>query len=571
MNYFYIYIFTFLATLTFLGYGSLLASIVDKKLLKSNIGYIGLVGLLTCTVISYTTIFFTKHGYLHNIVLHLIGFSLFLYFFINKKIEFKVPTFLIIFSILCIGLLILRNHDDFNYYHLTYSLSLTEDKLIFGLGNLGHGYTHHSSIFFLNSILYLPIIKYFLFHSIGWITLLFINLILIEKIIIKKNDILNFEFFFYLLSFLFINFKFFRVGSFGTDLSGQIIMLSTIPLIYKLYDFKKIEQLNKSSLSLIVILITYATTLKAFMILNFLYLLPLLFFTKIKNIHAIILPRVYVFSFLTILLLSSLNFSYTGCVIYPVKQTCFDKNVQWSLSKEHVGMMNQWYQQWSKAGAGINYRIDDPKEYIKKFNWVSNWYERYFLYKFKETLLGITFLLLIVFISFYTKNKKNIKKDKYKFEINRKFLEKPTIIIASVTGLLFAEWFYQHPALRYGGYYLLTALIFIPCASILARRKIKFSQKYKVIYFLIFLSYFLYNGKNFNRIKGELDMFSENSFPLFNSPKQEFTKSDIGNNINVYVPTNLSGCWAIKTPCIHHSDHVIGSKIGSYKMILKKK
>jgi hypothetical protein len=66
-------------------------------------------------------------------------------------------------------------------------------------------------------------------------------------------------------------------------------------------------------------------------------------------------------------------------------------------------------------------------------------------------------------------------------------------------------------------------------------------------------------------------MFSENSFPLFNSPKQEFTKSDIGNNINVYVPTNLSGCWAIKTPCIHHSDHVIGSKIGSYKMILKKK
>ena len=117
----------------------------------------------------------------------------------------------------------------------------------------------------------------------------------------------------------------------------------------------------------------------------------------------------------------------------------------------------------------------------------------------------------------------------------------------------------------------MTALIFIPFASILAERKIKFGQKYKVIYFLIFLSYFLYNGKNFNRIKSELNMFSKNNFPLFNSPKQKFTENDIGNDINIYVPTNLSGCWAIKTPCIHSSGHVIGSKIGSYKMILKKK
>ena len=196
MNYFYIYTFTLLATLSFIGYGSLLINIVDRKILKTNIGYIGLLGMLFCTIIAYITIFFTKHGYLHNIILHVLGLSAFLYFLINKKIDFKVKTYLLIFSILFIGLLILRNHDDFNYYHLTYSLGLSENKLILGLGNLGHGYTQHSSIFFLNSILYFPIIKYYLFHSTGWITLLFINLIFLENILSKKNKYLNFEFFF---------------------------------------------------------------------------------------------------------------------------------------------------------------------------------------------------------------------------------------------------------------------------------------------------------------------------------------------------------------------------------------
>jgi hypothetical protein len=80
--------------------------------------------------------------------------------------------------------------------------------------------------------------------------------------------------------------------------------------------------------------------------------------------------------------------------------------LEWSLSKKHVAMMNTWYQQWSKAGAGINYRVDDPKEYIKKFNWVSNWYERYFLYKFKETLLGMSFLIFLVFSLFHSNKKK---------------------------------------------------------------------------------------------------------------------------------------------------------------------
>lgn len=562
INYFYIYIFTIFVTFSFIGYGLLLVNIIDKKMLKINIGFMGLLGMLFCTIIAYVTIFFTKHGYLHNLILHFVGISHFVYLVASKKIDFKIKPYLLIFLILFIGLLILRNHDDFNYYHLTYSLGLSENKLMLGLGNLGHGYKQHSSIFFLNSTLYLPVIKYYLFHTTGWITLLFINLIFIENILLKKNKDLNFEFFFYLLSFLFINFKFFRLGSFGTDISGQIIMLCIMPLIYNLYNFSQTNQINKEKLSIIILLITYASTLKAFMILNFLYLLPLLFFTKIKKIKHIVLPKVYVVSFLTVFLLASINISYTGCAIYPVKQTCFENKLEWSLSKKHVAMMNTWYQQWSKAGAGINYRVDDPKEYIKKFNWVSNWYERYFLYKFKETLLGMSFLIFLVFSLFHSNKKKRLN--------DKKISNQSVYIISGITLLLFAEWFFQHPALRYGGYYLLVSIVFIPCSYLLAKRKFKFKEKHKTIFFLIFLSYFLYNLKNINRIMDETSMFVKNNFPLFNSPTQMFSENDIGNNIKIYVPKNLSGCWAIKTPCIHNSKHVIGSVTGNYKTILKK-
>lgn len=203
IDYFILYFFVLLITLSFIGYGLLLCNFIDKNLLLKNIGYIGLSGFFLCTIISYLTIFFTKHGYIHNLIFHFFGISLFLLFLFKRNINFDLKKFLIIFSVLFIGLLISRNHDDFNYYHLTYSLGLTENKLIFGLGNLGHGYTHHSSIFFLNSIIFLPYVKHFLFHSIGWITLFFVNLILIDKLLDKNKKYLNFEFFF-LFTFFFI-------------------------------------------------------------------------------------------------------------------------------------------------------------------------------------------------------------------------------------------------------------------------------------------------------------------------------------------------------------------------------
>ena len=62
--------------------------------------------------------------------------------------------------------------------------------------------------------------------------------------------------------------------------------------------------------------------------------------------------------------------------------------------------MNNWYEQWSKAGAGPNFRVENPELYIKKFNWVNHWLEYYFFNKVSDFLFGIFFVVL-VFILFF--------------------------------------------------------------------------------------------------------------------------------------------------------------------------
>ena len=560
-NYILLYCSALIISFSILGYGFLLSKIINKDLLAFNLGYQGLLGILFLTTISYFTIFFFKHGYIHNIIIHIIGISSFIFYIKNKKDYFKLKRFIILFSILFIGLLIIRNHDDFNYYHLTYSLGLTENKIFMGLGQFQHGYKHHSSLFFFNSIIFLPYIKYYLFHSLGWFTLVFINYLILDFFLFNKTKELKFEHFFYLFLILFINVKFSRIGGYGTDLSSQMILMTIFPLIYSTLQLDIKSPLFKSNFLMIVLIITYTVTLKSFFILNFLFLVPFLFLYDYKKIlNLAIFNRAFAFSIITIFLLLSINLAYTGCAIYPIKTTCLTNQLSWALEKDHVEMMNNWYQQWSKSGASSTYRVENPGEYIKGFNWVSNWYERYFLYKFKELIGGIVFLIILVLILFRgtARNLPNKRKNK------------TLITLFVITLTLFFEWFYNHPALRYGGYYLFCIMVFIPVCFYISQKKLIFIKKRKVIISLILVSFIIFYSKNIERINEDLKIVKYNNFPLFFSPKQSYNKVELNHKTKVYIPINFSGCWAIKTPCVTGSDHILVNKKLGYIIFSKK-
>ena len=87
VKFFLLYFYLILIVSSILGYGFLLANFLNKNLLKCNLGYIGILGLLALVILSYTTIFFTKHGYVHNLIVHAIGLISFAFYFFKLKLN----------------------------------------------------------------------------------------------------------------------------------------------------------------------------------------------------------------------------------------------------------------------------------------------------------------------------------------------------------------------------------------------------------------------------------------------------------------------------------------------------
>jgi|TARA_B100001964_G_scaffold143978_1_gene158625 hypothetical protein len=561
VKYFLLYFYLILIISSVLGYGFLLANFLNKNLLKYNLGYIGILGLLVLVLISYSTIFVLKHDYAHNLIIHIIGLVSFVYFFRKLKLDKDYILLIILIFLLSSSIFILKNHDDFSYYHLTYSLGLTENKIQLGLGNFWHGYRHHSSLFYLNSLIFLPYIKYYLFHSIGFITLIFVNFICLNFIFNKKKfENFNYLYIFYLLVFAYINVKFYRLGEYGADIAAQLIVLILIPLI--LITLKK--NLNKSdfksNIQLLILFICYLITVKTYFIVYtlFLFLILILYYKNSNFINLFFISRTTIVAALAFILFSLVNLSYTGCIVYPLKETCFSQQLSWALTQKDVGKMKIWFEQWSKGGASPNHRTENPEEYIKGFNWLKGWTNIYFFNKGLENLISILFLS-ILFIIIFNRNKKTFPKN----------FDKNYYKIAFVLLILFGEWFYKHPALRYGGYSLLASLIFLPTSLFLSNSFIERKVKKKLVTTIIVTSLLIFNARNIVRVNKEIKQYNSDSFPFFYVPKVDYKTIYINKDTNIYIPIN-EACWAIKTPCAGGSEDLRLIKILGYKVFLSK-
>jgi len=481
------------------GFGFLSSIIFNKFNISNNLGYFGLIGLFFLGIYSYLSSIFIKHSYVHNSVLLSIGLISFLYYLIKnfKKFKPQIFHFVIIFFILFFSSLIFKMHDDFPYYHFPYSYILTQHNLIVGLGQLNLGFRTPSSLFYLNSIFYLPYIKFYMFMMPAILVLGFVNNIIYEKITnnIKVNKI-NYITCFSLLILIFINIFFYRIGEHGTDKSAQILIFLLVIEILIFVDQSKVD---KKLLSKIYLLIGLIISLKAFYILYSILIVILLFKVldknKFKNGILFFIKNIYFLPLIVffILIIGS-YFLNTGCLIYPVSFTCFE-NFSWSVSKLEVNELNNWYEQWSKAGAGPNYRVNDPLEYISYFNWVENWIDKYFFTKVSDFLLGILILLLIVNIFLFSSDKK-----KANFPNIR-------LLIFFLILLLF-EWFYNHPSLRYGGYCIIASIFFLFFAIRLNKYKLEKNKFKERVNALILITIVIFLGRNFNRIINEVEFYS---------------------------------------------------------------
>ena len=488
-----------LIILSVVGFGFLSTVLFNRLSISNNLGYFGLIGLFFLAIYSYLSSIFIKHSYFHNSILLFIGLvSFYIYFKKNiKNFKSQIYKFIIIFIILFVSSIIFKMHDDFSYYHFPYSYILTQHNLILGLGNLDLGFRTPSSLFYLNSIFYLPYIKFYMFMMPSILILGFSNSIIYEKIInnIKLNKI-NYITYFALLTLIFINIFFYRISEHGTDKSAQILIFL---LIIEILFFLSLLKLDANSLSRIYLLIGLIVSLKAFYVLYSIFILILLLnvFNK-KNLHNGIIFFIKNFYFIPliiffVLIIGSYFFS-TGCLIYPVSFTCLE-NFSWSVSKLEVVEVNNWYELWSKAGAGPDYRIDKPVEYISNFNWVGNWIDKYFFNKVSDFLLGLLLMLIIVNL--------------FLFSTKKKIINYPNIKILFIfLFILFFEWFYNHPALRYGGYCILASIVFLFFSIRLNKYKLNTFKLKKRFNILILITIIIFLGRNLNRIFYEIKFYN---------------------------------------------------------------
>ena len=222
--------------------------------------------------------------------------------------------------------------------------------------------------------------------------------------------------------------------------------------------------------------------------------------------------------------------------------------------------MNTHYEWWAKAGGGPNYNSELKKEeYIDNFNWLTNWFDRHFVGKITDTLLGIFTICLIIFFSFYFIRSNKIKYQKiYDLKIVYLFI------------LLFlTEWFLKHPSVRYGGFIIFGLIFFVTHSNHMAKY---FYQKSKIFFvhsLILIIIFSVYNLRNLKRINKEINIYNYNikNSPYFFVYKNEAKIIHQKDDFRIFAPSE-SSCWAIKTPCTNYVN-LTSDKKGGFNIIYR--
>ena len=226
------------------------------------------------------------------------------------------------------------------------------------------------------------------------------------------------------------------------------------------------------------------------------FIIPFLIYLKKDNklflFTEIFKSRIFFFSILSFITYIFTYFISTGCVFFPVAISCFE-NLPWSYDIEQVKRMALHYEDWAKAGSGAGYQNTDQANYVKYLNWLPNWVDKYFFNKVSDFLLGIIFLCLVMCISFIRrKNNSSLNNMNYIFYYLTIFI-------------LFLEWFFNHPALRYGGFSIIALLFFLPFSSLISKRSINnIATKVMII---VVISFVIFTLRNVSRLDKEINFY----------------------------------------------------------------
>jgi hypothetical protein len=443
-----------------------------------------------------------------------------------------------------------KPNEDWGYYHLPYLLNFTKEKVIFGLSALHPNQGWNSMWLNLTATYNLPIISINGFHLTNLIFFIFFSLTFLNELMNKSSNYFfdNLTKIFCLVFLIYFIVKFARLNSYGFDVPSNFIAIYSYLLFLKYYIFSNNIKKKNYIFENVIIFSLFCFLIKLSNALILLLPLILIFYSEIR-----LISRSLFFCFLFCIVWIVQQFIYTGCLLFPILQSCF--NVPWFSKGAALSLLNHTL--------GINKSFSQYKgnlseeEYSSNFNWVTTWFDRTKVELF-ENLFPFLFIYIIIFSLFFIN--KNSKIVSFKKKYNKVFF---LIFLITLIQILF--WFNNSPLIRFGFHYVLLFIFFL---LIFIKKKyfLKFLDK-KSIYILLLLSMLFNVQKNIFRIVKDINI---NYTYFFSYPAVSYSGNynalfDI--NIN-YLEKSSPYCWDTPAIC-SMDDNVKLERLNSYIFIRK--
>ena len=501
---------------------------------KSNLFLDIFFGFIVISIVTTLIHFFFPVNFKISLSLLIIG----LISFFNKRnlnfIKINRNNLIFYFFIVLIFIpmfLSQKYHEDFGYYHLPYSLSFIENKIIFGLSNINNAYVYNSIWLNINSLFFIHNNNFDYLTLPNFIIYLSFILFAINKILTKKKIYISD--YYLVVVLLYFLLKFTRISEFGVDLSLSIFSILSIYFFLRYYELDLENEKNFIFLCNVVFaLFAILIKLSSLPII----LLPLfLYINNFEKLKLFIFNYKFYFIYLLCIFFVIQQFIYTGCFVFPSKFTCLD--VSW-FSPEFLDLKKS-LELNNKSYSEVR-EIYSAEEYLSNFNWFPHWIERNYV-EILEHLITII-LPVILFILCLKKSK---------LEIKLIFIKKNFFIIFILLNLFF--WLSFSPVYRFAIHMFVTLMFVIFVDFLIVR---KFSKKI-FLFFLILCIIFSFS-KNIKRIYEKKNIFVgiesiENKYILDKFNSKDYAKifyPDIEKNKKNGWQGRL--CWDIPFICSYN-------------------
>ncbi len=540
---------TSVCTVVLFSYGKIFQNYVlhiEKN--KTNIAEAGIFGCILLSFISLILNFILPLNKFVGDLIIFISFVYFLKFFSSSKQ--KIEIILLISAVTLLTLLLLFasniNRPDAGLYHIPYINIIQENKVIIGLANIHQRFGSisimqylsgiYNSHFFKTESFNIPLASLFSFYFIYLVKLLFI-----KKNFYKKENILI------ILIGVFSFYSFSRYSNYGNDLPSHLFFFLMVISIILIEDFSKIKI---SDFGKILLFSVYCFLNKVLMLILFIFPAVLFYFLfKNKKFSQIILKPQIVFCFIFLFLWMLKNILVSGCIIYPVHQTCI-KSFKFT-NIENTKNFAIESEAWSKSvNNNNNNKLTSQSDYIKNFEWFATWKQNH-LKIINEKISPLLIFLIIYLILAASLSKIRLRFDNF---------SKINFLLLFTSVLFCIVWFVKFPLYRYGTPFLgllLITFFFIIYELI----SINFNSNIlrKINIFILLLSLTAFSLKNINRI---IDLNNEKyvNYPWpkiytlndsdRNVPKELVSIYDSQNQFLYYY--SYDECMYSKSPCSHY-------------------